>query len=351
MFTARKFFVLVLMVVSPAVLAQKVAVVMSGGAAKGIAHIGVLKALEENEIPINYIVGSSMGAIVGGCYAAGMSPGQIEEIFLSEDFQDWVNGKPDVEYNYYSNQHAQPSFLKVNLSLDSSRNISFNGSLANDLSLNFALAEKLAQPTANAQADFDKLFVPLRVVAADIFTQSQIILDHGNLSDALRASQTVPFFYKPIKIDGKYLFDGGVYNNFPVDIAQKEFEPDVIIGSNVSSKVFDEYPYEDDEKLMSKMLLYLFLDKSDPKSIPESGVYISPAVSKYSNFDFAYARALIDSGYNQTMRQMEEIKAKIGTRITCESVAESRNLFNNRNTAFLFDKIQFQGFKKTNNDI
>ena len=319
---------------------------MSGGAAKGIAHIGVLKALEENEIPIDYITGSSMGAIVGGCYAAGMSPNQIEEVFLSDAFQRWVNGKPDVEYNYYTSRDAQPGFLQVNLSLDSTMNISFNGSLASDLSLNFALAEKLAQPSANAQNDFDKLFVPLRVVASDIFTQTQVILDKGNLSDALRASQTVPFFYKPIKIDGKYLFDGGVYNNFPVDVAQKEFAPDVIIGSNVSSKVFEEYPYDEDEKLMSKMLLYLFLDKSDPKKIPSSGVYINPGVNKYSNFDFAFAKALIDSGYNQTMRQMDEIKSKIGTRITCEVVAEKRNLFNNQNTPFIFNTIQFQGFKK-----
>lgn len=324
--------------------AQKIGVVMSGGAAKGIAHIGVLKALEENEIPIDYVVGTSMGAIVAGCYAAGMSPNQIEEIFLSSDFQRWVSGKPDEEYNYFTTQDARPSFLKVNLSLDSSFNLSVNSSLANDLALNFALAEKLAQPSANAENDFDKLFVPLRVVASDIFTQSQVILDHGNLNDALRASHTVPFFYKPIKVDGRYLFDGGVYNNFPVDVAIKEFNPDVIIGSNVSSKVFEVYPYGEDDKLLSKTLLYLFLDKSDPKRIPPSGIYINPNVTKYSNFDFVYVKALIDSGYNQTMRQMSELKQKIGVRRSCESVAENRNLFNNQNKPFLVDKIKYTGF-------
>lgn len=81
----------------------------------------------------------------------------------------------------------------------------------------------MAQPSAIAHNNFDSLFIPLRVVAANIFTQNEVILSKGVLSDALRATQTVPFFYTPIRVDGKYLFDGGVYNNFPVDVAQKEF--------------------------------------------------------------------------------------------------------------------------------
>src|SRR5450432_3512526 len=101
-------------------LAQKVAVVMSGGAAKGIAHIGMLKALEENDIPIDYIVGTSMGGIIAGCYAAGMSPDQIEQLMISPKFLDWVNGKLEEGYNYYYNRNDDhPSFLKLNLSLDS----------------------------------------------------------------------------------------------------------------------------------------------------------------------------------------------------------------------------------------
>ncbi len=218
------------------VSAQKVGLVLSGGAAKGIAHVGVLKALEENEIPIDYIAGTSMGGIVAGCYAAGMSPQQIEEIMLSKEFLSWVNGRLEQGYNYYYNRpDDNPSILKINLSLDSTFNFNLNSSIANDLSLNFALAEMMAQPSAIARNNFDSLFVPLRVVAADIFTQTEVILKSGNLSDALRATQTVPFFYHPIKVDNKYLFDGGVYNNFPVDVVQNDFNPDVVIGSNVSS--------------------------------------------------------------------------------------------------------------------
>src|SRR5688500_7591052 len=115
----------------------------------------------------------------------------------------------------------------------------------------------MAQASAISKNNFDSLFVPLRVVASDIFTQNEVVIKKGLLSDALRATQTVPFFYNPIRIDGKYLFDGGVYNNFPVDIAVKEFKPDVVIGVNVSSKIYEEYPYESDEKLISHSLLFL----------------------------------------------------------------------------------------------
>src|SRR5438105_13321843 len=112
------FFVFVIFCSSA--VAQKVGVVLSGGGAKGIAHVGVLKALEENEIPIDYVVGTSMGGIVAGCYAAGMSPAQIEEIFLSKPFLDWVSGKIEQgNYYYYFKKDDEPSFLDLNLSLDS----------------------------------------------------------------------------------------------------------------------------------------------------------------------------------------------------------------------------------------
>src|SRR5688572_1780817 len=182
--------------------AQKVGVVLSGGGAKGIAHVGVLKALEENEIPIDYVVGTSMGGIVAGLYASGKSPQQIEEMMLSSQFQGWVNGKHEQGYNYFYNKaDIDPSILKINLSLDSTFNFNLNTSLANDLSLNFALAEIFAQPSAIARNNFDSLFVPLRVIASDIFTQTSVTLARGNLSDAIRATQTVPFFYHPIRVD------------------------------------------------------------------------------------------------------------------------------------------------------
>jgi NTE family protein len=325
--------------------AQSVGLVLSGGAAKGLAHVGVLKALEENDIPIDYIVGTSMGGIIAGCYAAGMSPDQIEQMALSEQFLRLVNGMPERGFNYYYHQSDDnPNFLKLNLSLDSILNLQLNTSIASDVSLNFTLADLFSRAAAICGSDFDSLFIPLRVVAADIFTQNQVVLSRGILSDALRATQTVPFFYNPVRVDGKYLFDGGVYNNFPVDVALDEFKPDVIIGSNVSSKVYNDYPYSLDEKLIANSLLFLLLDKSDPASVPENGVYIQPNLKGYTSFDFAQAKSMIDSGYVQTLRQIDGIKSKIASRRSCESVAERRNAFNNRSPAMVFDKLLFKGF-------
>jgi len=326
---------------------QKVGLVMSGGAAKGLAHVGVLKALEENEIPIDYVVGTSMGGIIAGCYAAGMSPDQIENMALSERFLRLVNGMPEKGFNYFYHQSEDnPHFLKLNLSLDSILNLQLNTSIASDVSLNFALADMFANATAISNNNFDSLFVPLRVVAADIFTQNQVILKKGILSDAIRATQTVPFFYNPIRVDGKYLFDGGVYNNFPVDVALKEFNPDVIIGVNVSSKIYNEYPYSLDEKLIANSLLFLLLDKSDPGSVPPNGVYIQPNVTGYTSFDFDDAKALIDSGYVQTLRQIEEIKSKVSGRVTCDEIADRRNAFNSQAPMMVFDELVLEGFNR-----
>lgn len=318
---------------------------MSGGAAKGLAHVGVLKALEENGIPIDYVVGTSMGGIIGGCYAAGMSPEEMEQMVLSEHFLRWINGLPETGYNYYYHRSDEtPQFLKLNLALDSTLNFRFNSSIASDVSLNFALAEKMAQASVISNNNFDSLFVPLRVVAADIFTQSEVVISKGGLSDALRATQTVPFFYNPIRIDGKYLFDGGVYNNFPVDIAAREFKPDVLIGVNVSSKIYEEYPYDNDEKLISRSLLLLLLDKSDPSQIPDAGIYIQPNLKGFTSFDFGRAKSLIDSGYVQTIRQLAEIKSKIASRAICDDVAAKRNAFKSKSVPFVFDQITFQKY-------
>lgn len=329
-------------------LTQKVGLVMSGGGAKGLAHIGVLKALEEHRIPIDYVTGTSMGGIVGGFYAAGYSPEEIEKIVLSDNFVNWVNGDFDEKYNYYySKKDENSSILSVDIALDSTLSASLNSSLASDRSINFVLAEKLAQASQVSNYDFDKLYVPFRVVAADIFTQKEVVLKNGTLNNALRATLTVPFFYKPIKIDKKYLFDGGIYNNFPVDVMKKSFNPEVIIGSNVSSKKFDEYPYKEDEELINNSLLYSLLDNSNPQALDSIGVYIEPNVSKYTPFDFSKAKSLIDSGYAATIKNIDKLKSQIDTRVAEDERIKSRNEFKEKMEPLVFTKISYYGFKNS----
>lgn len=328
--------------------AQKVALVLSGGGSKGIAHIGVIKALEENNVPIDYIVGTSMGAIIGAFYAAGYSPEEMEEIVLSGSFQNWVNGRLDKNYNYYFHgQQSNASIFNVGVALDSSLNTSLSADIASDLTLNFALAQLLSQASEVAGYDFDSLFVPFRAIAAEIFTQREIALNKGSLADAVRASMTVPLVYKPIKIDDKYLFDGGIYNNFPVDIAVKEFDPDYIIGANVSDKVFVEYPFNMDEKLINQSLFLMLLDKSDPTLVQEDGLYIEPDVKNYSAIDFKNAEALIDSGYTSTIRTLKKATCDSLLALNDYDIEEEREAFRSRYKELRFMKVEFKGFSKS----
>ncbi len=324
--------------------AQKVGLVLSGGGAKGLAHIGVLKALEENGIPIDYVVGTSMGGVIGGFYVAGYSPEEIEVIATKENFQDWVRGTLNKEYTYfYSKKEADASFLNVDLFVDSTLTTKLNTNIASDLALNYILAEFLAQASANANNNFDSLFVPYRAVASEVFTQTEEILKKGDLQKATRATMTVPLFYRPIKIDNKYMFDGGIYNNFPVDVVINEFNPDVVIGVNVSSKKFKEYPYKTDDKLLSESFSLVFTNKGDPSRLPDNGIYIEPNLQEFSSLEFHNVKRIIDSGYVKTMALMPEIKASIKSRRDKAQVTHKRSAFKKTIKPLKFGDISIIG--------
>ncbi len=326
----------------------RVALVLSGGAAKGLAHIGVLKALQENDIPIDCIVGTSMGAVVGASYAAGISVKEIDSLFASREFQEWVNGTIDRQYNsYFRKEEPGPSFFTLKLSLDSTFNLTLNSTLVRDIVVNYLLTERFAQPLAVARENFDSLFVPFRAMASDIITENEVILSKGSLSDAVRASMAVPMFYEPIKVNGHYLFDGGVYNNFPVKVALDECKPDYLIGVNVSSKIYDVYPEGEDEKIIANPLMYSLLDKSDPRDVPDStGVYIQPNLTGYTGFEFGKAQSMIDSGYSQTVRLMPEIKQKIPVRRSVHEVEAQRLQFIGKSPEFVVGGLTYVNFTK-----
>ncbi len=319
---------------------QKVGLVFSGGGAKGLAHIGVLKALEEHNIPIDYIVGTSMGGVVGGMYVSGYSPAAIEEIALSSDFQDWVGGNFKNDYRYFFNKKPEnPSFLSAKLQVDTGFNFKLRSNLINDVPLNFALLELFGQASVNAADDFNNLFVPFRCIVADVLSQEMIPVSKGSLPEAIRGTFTVPLVYRPVKVNDKYVFDGGLYNNFPVDVLKKDFQPDYIIGSNVSTKIFNDYPRENDEKLMNRFLVYLFLSKSDSTAIGKNGSYIQPDLAGFSTTNFSPVAELIKRGYDATIADIENIKRSVGKRISPEELQKKRDEFKTRKSKVEFDEI------------
>lgn len=324
--------------------AQKVGLVLSGGGAKGLAHVGVLMALEENNIPIDYVVGTSMGGLVGGLYAAGYSPLELEYIATSKNFQSWVNGTFKTDYSFfYQRKNYNPAVVSFGLGIDSGFQARLRSNIINDIPLNFALLDLTAQATYNSDGNFDSLMIPFRCMISDVFSQEQIACKNGNLSDALRATMTVPYVYRPIKINDRYVFDGGIYNNFPVDVMNSEFNPDIIIGVNVSSKTFNKYPFESDEDVLSKLFNYLLLSKSDSTLLRSKDIYIQPNVGDYSSTEFKAVNALIKAGYDAAIAKMPEIRAKIAARKTNKQKEIERSLFVDKKPTVKFNALRFQG--------
>ncbi|OCX52905.1 patatin [Mucilaginibacter sp. PPCGB 2223] len=335
---------LLLISISFTATAQKVGLVFSGGGAKGLAHIGVLKALEENHIPVDYIVGTSMGGVIGAMYAAGYTPQQIEKLALSSDFQDWVSGKYDSDYRYFFQKKADnPSFLSLKLQIDTGLQARFRSTLVNDIPLNFALIDLFARASADSKNNFNNLFVPYRCIVADVFSQKVIDIDHGSLTEAVRGTVTVPLVYRPVRVDGRYVFDGGLYDNFPVDIMKRDFAPDYIIGANVSSKTYTDYPKENDEKLQGRMLLFAFLSKSDSTSIGKNGIYIQPNLASYSTTNFTPVKQMIKAGYDATMADMPRIKAGISRRSDTSQLRKSREVFLQHQGPVIINNIIVKG--------
>lgn len=331
------------------VSAQRVAIVFSGGGAKGLAYIGALKALEENGIPIDYVMGTSIGGLVGGFYAAGFSPKEMEQIVLSQKFQNWASGKFEEEdkISIFQQMLSDPTMVSFRVGLDTAfvSNVKAN-MVISDQALNLGLMDQLYIPSAKAHYNFDSLMIPFRCMAAEILTQKEVVLRKGNLNEALRATMAVPLFFAPQKIDSMYLFDGGLYNNFPVAKAKEIFQPDVVIGFNVSDKVFSEYPYANDENYIdSKLIAYLMLSKSDTTQLDPQDVFIQPQVQAYTSTDFSAARSLIAIGYNETLSKMPLIKEKIKTRRDSLYYEHKRADFNQGQEKTIIDKVELRGFK------
>lgn len=327
------------MIFSSSLSAQRIGLVLSGGGVRGMAHVGVIKALEENNIPIDYITGTSAGSLVGGMYVTGKSPAEIEQVVLSRPFRDWASGIIEEEFSYYFlKKEDDASWVTIKFAYDSIIKTKLPSSITNSAPVDFTLMEGTSMPISKANYNFDSLFVPYRCVAADIVNKKQVIFKDGDLAQAIRASMAFPLYFSPLTIDKKILFDGGIYNNFPVDVMQKDFSPDIMIGVNAGGD--PEVPVEDNVLSQVKSII---VSPHDYKMQSDKDFLITPSINNFGVFDFDKLKAAIDSGYVATMRKMNSIKAAVARRITAEELKQKRNDFLNNQSPIYIDKIIVNG--------
>jgi len=337
----KSIFILFFFICLISAYPQKVAVVLSGGGAKGVTHIGVLQALEENGIPIDYIAGTSMGAIIGGLYASGYSPAQMVQIINSEEFTKWVSGKLDAKYTYFFRKgQPDPSWLSFRFKVDSTLQTQLPTNIVSPLQMDFAFLELFSEASATAGYDFDSLMVPFRCVAADIRKSEAYVLKKGDLGSAIRASMTFPFYFKPIRIDGRLLFDGGMYNNFPSDVVMNDFFPDIIIGS----KAAGNYPDPDEDDVVSQ-LKSMLMGETKFDMFCDASVLIEPTLKPVNLIDFSNTEAFIDSGYVATYRQIGKIRQFVVDIVTQEMHDSIRKSFNDRKPGIEVDKVEVRGLE------
>lgn len=321
--------------------AQRIGVVLSGGGASALSHIGVLKALEEHHIPIDYITGSSMGALVGALYASGVSPAQMDSLFQTDLYRLMAYGGIEPGYTYFFKQDMpDASMLTLGLKVDTALQMSLPTNLRSPVLIDYEQLRMFAGVSAAANYDLDSLFVPYRCVASDITARKEVVFREGDLALAVRASMSYPFYFKPIQIKGHLMMDGGMYNNFPADVMYQDFMPDYIIGSNVAYN--SPPPSEDD--LMGQ-LKSLMTQPTDYVLPCDPGVIIEPQ-STVSIFDFNNAKQAIAEGYAAAMAQMPTILREVHRRQDPAGLAQARAHFRENAPPVVFGDIRFQGLNR-----
>ena len=292
----------------------KVALVLSGGSAFGLAHVGVIRVLEEAGIPIDMVCGTSMGAIVGGLYVAGYSPDQLQAIVTGMDWNAvFVDSKVTATDHYENDKRTgyalRMGFDKTGVALGegvfSGQNI-------------LTLFTKLTLHSLSTR-DFDKFPVPFRAVAADIVTGEKVVFSKGSLAEAMRASMSIPGVFRPYTVDGKILVDGGMVDNLPVDLA-KEMGADIVIAVESRGYIDTRPEALNNVVAITNRTMNLFIEQNMEPNRKQADIIIKPDLSKYGTMSYSEARQIIEQGEKGARAMMPQIQ-ELASRI-----AQARNL-------------------------
>jgi NTE family protein len=270
----------------------KIGLALSGGGARGFAHIGVLQWFEEHRIPVDYIAGTSMGGLVGGLYAIGKSPAELRELVGGLDWDTLLRGYPSFQQLSYRRKEDR-LYIPGLTTLGLRRGIRLPAGMNAGMEVGLVF-DRLALPYDNV-GSFDQLPIPFRCVATDLVAAEAVVLKEGSLSRSLRATMSIPALFTPVEIAGKTLADGGVLNNVPTDIV-KEMGAEVVIAVDIGT------PLGDKESLNG---LFGVLNQTSGVASMESirrnlrlaDLLISPDLEKYTLLDFKASAAIADLGY------------------------------------------------------
>lgn len=281
---------------------------LSGGGARGAAHIGVLKVLDELHVPVDAIAGTSMGAVVGGLYASGLSADEIESVMTSLNWQDAFRDRPPrTEFTFRRKQEDQNFLVKFPLGLRA-KHFQLPKGLIQGQRLNQTL-RRLTLPVAQIEK-FDELPIPFRAVATDLETGDAVIMSEGDLTSAMRASLSAPGLFIPVERDGRLLVDGGLAENLPVDVA-RAMNVDVLIVVDVGAPLLTRARLDSVPVISNQMLAILIRRDSQRQRalLTDRDIVIDPPLKEVSSYDFTTVKRIIDTGAQAARGAQEKLAA------------------------------------------
>lgn len=281
----------------------KVGLVLSGGGAKGLAHIGVLKVLDSLGVKIDYVAGTSMGAIIGGLYASGYSGKQLDSVFKKIDFDKIISDDiPRASKVFYERNNSERYAITLPFN-------NFKVKLPSALSRGqntYGLLSRLMLHVSNI-TEFDKLPIPFFCVATDVETGTAVILDKGNLTQSIMASGALPTLFQPVEINNRVLIDGGVANNYPVDELRAK-GAEVIIGVDVQDGLLKRDKLTSAPDVLFQINNFRSIKAMESK-IEKTDIYIKPDIAGYSVISFNEGLEIIRAGKHATTLKMYDLLA------------------------------------------
>lgn len=306
-----RYFFIVLLLIGSSLKAQqvpqkkedvKVGLVLSGGGAKGFAHVGVLKKLEEAGVRVDYIAGTSMGAIIGGLYASGYNAHELDSVLRVHDLGGLVKDElPREVASFYQKENGGKYAISLPLV---KRKIELPSAVSKGQSV-FNIFSQLTEHVHEVN-DFSELSIPFFCIATNLETGEEVILDKGFLPEAIRASGSLPGLLTPVVLDGQVLVDGGIVDNFPVE-KMKDKGVDYIIGVNVSGGLKDIDNLNTLPEILLQIAGFQMYDKWEDK-ISQSDVYIAPELNGFNTFSFDQGQEIVQRGEAAAEQVMDQLK-------------------------------------------